>query len=245
MKSHVFKLVTKIILVSLVFQSCAVYQKNISLSEAEGKGRVEIISTQDRKLDFVRVNRYEDSYYGIRNKKDSIQLNPSQISAVYIKPKVYRAWIRLENNAQYNGVLYSVTDSSIVIAKGKKYTIELERYKAEKYEMKEFQIHNIMTIKTRKLNTLNTGARAGIGALVGFIFGAGIGYVTDEPSSCTGFWCIDLSPLKTITGGIVGALTGALIGALSGEKDEYYRINGNLDNFRNCQDTLTELAIIK
>lgn len=214
--------------VIILFQSCAVY-KNAPASSSESNNK-----------DSTKISSTEDGHYLNPNEKDSIELIQSQISDLYLKkPVVYRVWVKFNNEDKLNGVLYSVNDSSIVIASpisGKKYTNKIEDYYSNRYKKEEYPVRYIERIKTRRLNSIGRGA--GAGALI--VFGTGVALGT----------YVGLSGYKPayIIGVVVGAgysVFGGATGALIGSFKKFYTINGNPSYFRYYHRTLTELSIVK
>ena len=91
------KSISLVLLATIIFQSCAVYQKtSLTLDEAKDKGKVRVITSQGDALKFNNIVQKDSMYYGVRKissdnyygKVDvSMPLYPDLIESIYLKNK--------------------------------------------------------------------------------------------------------------------------------------------------------------
>jgi hypothetical protein len=79
-----FKWVSFILVLSILFQSCAVYKhKSVSLEEAaKTRHRVMMVRTNDKKVYFKRIQIIDGAYYGVmrvHGRKTKIKLDENDI----------------------------------------------------------------------------------------------------------------------------------------------------------------------
>ena len=132
--------------------------------------------------------------------------------------KVFIARVAMIDNTRAKGVLYSVSDTTIVliplgkgrsILDGKDTVVIRTRY--------------VKHIKTKRKGSVGRGILIGIAT--GVAVGAIVGAVTYE--ECEGSGCWDFGAGTSAAGGaIVGALPGAVLGGIIGSVPRTFKING-------------------
>lgn len=82
------KIISKILVVIFLFQSCTIYNfKRSTLDEAvESKKRTKIVLKSGKRLRYKKVIKIDGHYYGIK-KKDSISIQPEMIRKIKLKNK--------------------------------------------------------------------------------------------------------------------------------------------------------------
>ncbi len=82
------KIISKILVVIFLFQSCTIYNfKRSTLDEAvESKKRTKIVLKSGKRLRYKKVIKIDGHYYGIK-KKDSISIHPEMIRKIKLKNK--------------------------------------------------------------------------------------------------------------------------------------------------------------
>ena len=133
-------------------------------------------------------------------------------------PKVYIARVAMIDNTRAKGVLYSVSDTTIVL-------IPLEKGRSI------LDGKDTVVIRTRYVKHINTKRKGSvgrgilIGIATGVVVGAIVGAVTYE--ECEGNGCWDFGAGTSAAGGaIVGALPGAVLGGIIGSVPRTFKING-------------------
>jgi hypothetical protein len=132
-------------------------------------------------------------------------------------PKVYIARVAMIDKTRAKGVLYSVSDSTIVL-------IPLQK----KAPMPDGNDSVVIRIQDIKHIGIKRKASVGRGILIGLSTGAVVGLVTglaSEGEDCDGGFCPD-EGAATAGGGILGAITGSVIGGIIGLIPRSFTING-------------------
>ncbi|MCX6234473.1 MAG: hypothetical protein NT175_07065 [Bacteroidetes bacterium] len=159
------------------------------------------------------------------------------------KIKIYRTWVSSYNELFITkGVLYEIKDSSISLSN----SLVKQDYSSGKFEISNFQINNIETIKTRRNGNIGIGIF--LGALTGFAIGGLIGFISgDDPKEnfmgYTYSWFT--AEEKALMYGIPLAIGGAGIGALIGSIKVKIPINGSFDDYNRNKDKLRKYSIKK
>ena len=103
-------------LIVLLIQSCVAYQyTSVPLSDAYDKGNVMVISQEDKKYWFKKIDLIDSIYYGFYEKKTgdewvdiAIPLSDDKVT-VYLKDK---------KNSNWRTAVFIISSSSIVIGVG-------------------------------------------------------------------------------------------------------------------------------
>ena len=224
------KSISIFLLGTVLFQCCVVYQKTpVSLSDAANKGKVKVVTTNNKKLKFPNIEFENGIYKGtkiVRRKNDqgayenfdkSKQLFQDSIYAIYLKKVVAKAWIKVKNEQKYaKGILYQANDSSIIL-------VNTGNRKDFNTGHIEFPISDLVEIKLRIKSKVALGA--GVGAASGIIIALIL--IAIEP------FALVLSPLIIIT-----TATGAIIGA----KKITYRIDGSVEKYSAIKGDLNKYS---
>jgi hypothetical protein len=151
-----------------------------------------------------------------------------------ISPKIYRAWIYVNNEPfKIEGSLYQINDSTIAVASFKR----MQDYTQNNFEIVVLHIGSIETIKIRRHKSVATGAW--LGTISGFTVGFAVGVAT----------AVDFSYLSgTEQGLIIGfpsAFAGAIIGAIGGSLKINIPINKSMDRFNSQRNKLRAYSLTK
>lgn len=141
------------------------------------------------------------------------------------KIKVYKTWIKLNNNPQIvKGVIYEVGDSSIFVAESLLYP-----------GTTEYSFSNIDILKVRRDKSIYRGAIAGsaIGGGVGIATGVAL---AGEAGVFTG--------VISIYSGFAFALFGGGIGILAGTIKDRFPINSSFENFEKYRSPLLNYSYL-
>ncbi len=143
-----------------------------------------------------------------------------------------------ENITLNKGILYSVTDTSVILISEEEY----HRFKSnldieKKIVIPVNQIDYLIVWKKNRFGrvlTLSTGIGATVGAIAGYADGAdGPGYVSFNENE------------KALLGGIGGAFFGALAGCFIGSTHVRIHINKNKEKFISKKDFLARRSALK
>lgn len=132
-------------------------------------------------------------------------------------PKVFIARVAMIDNTRAKGVLYSVSDTTIVLMPlGKGRSIH------DGKDTVVIRTRYVKHIKTKRKGSVGRGILIGIAT--GVAVGAIVGAVTYQ--ECAGN-CWDFGAGASAAGGaVVGALPGAVLGAIIGSVPRTFKING-------------------
>jgi len=157
--------------------------------------------------------------------------------------KIYRTWVSLNSEPfKIEGVLYEIKDSSILVSS----SLVIQDYYKDRFEVTNLHINNIETIKTRRKNSIGTGAL--IGAAAGFAVGGLIGLASGDDPPCPQYswFCFRFTAQeKALGAGALLAVPGTVIGAVFGSVKVTIPINGSMDRYNRNKNTLREYSIIK
>lgn len=243
-----------LLFVFIVFQSCSVYQKvPVPLSEACNKGKALIVDNQNKKIKSSKIERISGEYYATYkvSKKDkdgeyhwveeTIQIEEDKVKVYLSKDELTtsRIWVELTNKTKVTGILYDVTDSSILVIDESQSEAPLykQNYIDQKYSMKEYLAEDIIKIKLRRKKRV--AKTAGKGALIG----AAIGYTFGFIVIAQGYGSL-AAGLLFGTVGVIGAVPGAITGAIAGSPKEVYHINKNIYAFKSYQIEFQDKAVL-
>jgi hypothetical protein len=157
------------------------------------------------------------------------------------KIRISKIWISGNLRYDIEGVLYSLTDSSVLVSRS---LVALD-YKTNSFRTNEILVKNIETIKVRKKNSIAIGAVSGF--VSGLVLGIIIGYVQgDDPEYSSPFQSLSRTAgQKAFIWGIPLSLAGAGIGAGIGSIRVNFPIHGKVENFRTHKNTLNNYSIKK
>jgi len=150
-------------------------------------------------------------YCGITYGQDSV-----------VKKKIYKTWLSLENDTKLKGILYQVTDSSLIVSK----SLVVSGRLSQSLNLEEIHFRDINFIYTKKKNATGNGALIGAGA--GLLLGVVIGLSSGDDSG--GFISFSAEEKAMMTGSAL-AILGAGLGALVGSVKMTIPINGNHTKF--------------
>ena len=88
------KLISIILLATILLQSCVVYQKtSVSLSEASDMGKAKVKPTYGKHIRYKKIylNLTDSTYYGVRGGVDT-PLYPAQISTIQLQNIKMSRW---------------------------------------------------------------------------------------------------------------------------------------------------------
>jgi hypothetical protein len=133
-------------------------------------------------------------------------------------PKVFIARVAMIDNTRAKGVLYSVSDTTIVLIPLTKGTSILDG-------------KDTVVIRTRDVKHIRIRRKAAVrrGMLIGLSTGVAVGAIVGAVTydECEGVGCVGAGP--TAAGvAILGALPGAVVGAIIGSYSRRFKINGQL-----------------
>jgi len=131
-------------------------------------------------------------------------------------PQVFIARVAMIDDPRAKGVLYSVSDTTIILIPLTKGTSILDGK-----DTLVIRTRDVKHIKIRRKASVGRGILIGLstGAAVGLIVGA----VTYE--ECEGVGCVGAGA-SAVGGAIVGALPGAVVGGIIGSYSRKFKING-------------------
>ena len=132
--------------------------------------------------------------------------------------KVFIARVAVIDNTRAKGVLYSVSDTTIVLIPLGKGTSIIDG-------------KDTVVIRTRDAKHINIKRKGSVGRgiWIGLATGVGIGLIVGAATheECEGGGCVDLGAGTSAVGGaILGALPGAVVGAICGSVPHTFKING-------------------
>lgn len=152
-----------------------------------------------------------------------------------IKMNFYKTWVGLKDSTEVEGVLYQVTDTSIVLTQ----SLLVKDYLMDSIQLKNLHCKWIETIQTKRKNAVGRGAL--IGAACGFFVGAMVGFTDGDDENSIVFFSAEE---KALLGGFTGAIAGAGIGVLLGSFKLSIPINRDQKKFRDTQFKLKKRALI-
>jgi hypothetical protein len=160
------------------------------------------------------------------------------------KIKIYRTWVTLnETPYKAEGVLYQIKDSAVILSNSRL----INDYKTGNYNLTDFYVNSIQTIKIRKNYRVGNGMWQG--ALVGLVFGGMIGLMQGDDDKCNSSsfgGCVSFSAgEKALIFGGPTALLGAGIGAIFGSPKIEIPINGNKQKYKSNKEKLNNYTIKK
>lgn len=222
------KSVSFVLLVAILLQSCATYQKKaVSINQASEKGKVKVVTNNGKRVIFNNIINEGGNYYGIYN-YNRIPIDTIRTTSFYLRTpsyhydKYYRIWLYLKdgNNSNHTkGYLYEVKDSSLRVSLSNP-----RRKKSDNEDhIFEFQVHNINEIKLRRIGNVARGA------LVGFAIGS-IPIILKE---------------EDYDYGLIIAIPAAVIGGLLGTSKESINIDGSIEQFSIYRHNLRDQAFVK
>lgn len=131
--------------------------------------------------------------------------------------KFYQTWVTTVNNpSPWKGILYEITDSSILVSNSK-YTSD---FLDSRFQVSKFDYHEIDLIRTRRVNNIQRGFW--IGSVIGLVSGM-LTYTEQETGMPYWFTTVSIViPSSLFIGGI-----GALIGSVKAR----FPIGGSMENF--------------
>jgi hypothetical protein len=144
------------------------------------------------------------------------------------RKKVFIARIELADGTNAKGMLYRINDSSVEIA-------SLEK-RSKDTLVQLISIRTIETIKTRRRNSIGTGAALGIttGAIIGFM-------TYSDPCGPDSFFCLDFGPgIPMGIGAAIGGVVGTAVGA---SLQKQFKINGDSKEFDKIRDQLIAMSL--
>jgi len=228
------------VLISLLaLASCASYQStSVPIQETVHKGKVKTINEDGDELLLKSITESDGNYYG-RYKGTKILIDTTSQRKYYLKQdkKVYTAKIKLSNKTIKKGLLYEVTDSSIVIISNYIKT-DSENYKKDQFLKEAYLVGDISKITIQNINA-GFGKSVGIGFLAGAATGFIAGAIVASEEDIFGRW--GSAGILAIYGGVVGATVGALVNLASMKT---YKIKGDPQRLYQYESVLTKLAII-
>ena len=197
----------------IVLQSCASYRTTpVPIQETVGKGKVKTYNQEGEELLLNSITEIDGSYYG-KYKGAQISIDTPSERKYYLKKdkKVYKAKIKLSNKTIKKGLLYEVTDSSIVIISNYE-KIDSENYEKYQFLKEAYLVGNISKITIQNINA-GFGKSAGVGFLVGAATGFTLGVAGVGENDF--FSNLETGGIFAIYGGVVGATVGALVNLAS------------------------------
>ena len=141
------------------------------------------------------------------------------------------------NNSIKEGILYQVTDSSVLIIPKIMKTEEGEYFVHSSTIREEVMVNDIMTISIRKDGKV--GKAAGTGFLMGAVGGFFIGFAVIGEDAI--FTAAAAGGIMAVFGGAIGASIGALTKAFK----TTYKIDGNKNYFVNYKFRLKQKSLIQ
>ena len=133
--------------------------------------------------------------------------------------KSYRVKIQKKSSGIVKGRLLYATGDSIGILENNLHKVQLK-------------MEDVQSIKIHRKGNVGRGAL--IGAGLGTVLGATIGYMSYEPPVCTGLWmCWDFGPeYDAMSGGGIGLIAGTIVGTIIGAASEKeIIIDGDVSRF--------------
>ena len=231
-------------LILLTFtHSCGSWEKTtVDLPEAAYKGKVKVKNQDSKVLIFHEIIKDSTGYYGVSKASSNglIGIDSTLSRPIYLKKDFAIAniiWVKLYDLDEIHGVLFDVTDSSILVVdyikspstRNKQYYLDLQPI------VKEYYAKNIVKIKIRRIN--QGGEAAGTGALVG----GGLGFIIGFRVGLNDFDAT-VGLLFGAGAGAILAAGGAIIGGALGSTKDHYIINGNNSVFKKYQLELKSKA---
>jgi hypothetical protein len=142
----------------------------------------------------------------------------------------YKAIIYMTNFVVAKGYLVTVKDSSVYISQTKK---PLSFDHVNPAYLKKIDYRSIGEVKINKSHAMGTSIL--VGALLGVVTGAVIGYASGDDSEWFGLTAGE----KAFVGGIIGGGAGTLVGALIGKTSEKkFLINGEWESLQEMKEDL-------
>lgn len=142
------------------------------------------------------------------------------------KIKVYKTWIKLNNNTQnIKGVIYEIGDSSIFVTESLLYP-----------DVREYHFSEIDYLKVRRDKSITRGA------IAGSAMGGGVGIVTGL--SLTGEAGIFTGAISTYMGFVFGVFGGG-VGILAGTIKDRFPMNRSLENLEKYRGPLQNYSYLK
>lgn len=160
--------------------------------------------------------------------QDSLKLVNSKDTIM--KPSFYKVYVYQPHLRGVKGYLVTIEDSSIFISQNK---MPLSFANVNLAYSEKFDYKSIQKIRLNKPKVL--GSSILIGAVVGIIAGALIGYASGDDSG----WFALTAADKAFVGGLIGGGAGTLVGTIIGKASEKkFLINGDWKSLEEMKESL-------
>jgi hypothetical protein len=157
-------------------------------------------------------------------------------NAQYSTTRPYKIWLELNNETKTkSGVLYNVTDSSLIITK----SLKIKQFPVSNDQLAEYNISTIELIYKRKVNSIGVGASSGafIGAILGLVI------ALESNSNSSGFQIFSDEEIILISSGGFATI-GALIGTAVGTARYQIPINGKKERLEKHHEKLKKNSLL-
>jgi hypothetical protein len=162
--------------------------------------------------------------------KSQDSLKPVNSKDTIMTPSFYMAYVYQPQHRAVKGYLVTIEDSSIFISQNK---TPLSFANVNLAYSEKFDYKSIQKIRLNKPKVL--GSSILIGAVVGIIAGALIGYASGDDSG----WFALTAADKAFVGGLIGGGAGTLVGTIIGKASEKkFLINGDWKSLEEMKESL-------